>query len=186
MQWFQRIADAFQAAGVKAILVGGHAVNHYGYGRLTMDVDLMIAAHRQQEAAHALAGLGFGEVCRSAIFLRMQHSDRDAAPVDLLLIDEPTFEKVESSGVLARIEDRDFIVPSVDVLICMKLHSLRFGRRRLIKDGGDIVELLLRTGRTPDDIAALGKQYGSPEVMREIRFLYECDNRVDSSSTHQP
>jgi hypothetical protein len=41
VKWFQEIADALQAAGVKAILVGGHAVNHYGYGRLTMDVDLM-------------------------------------------------------------------------------------------------------------------------------------------------
>jgi hypothetical protein len=174
---FQQIADSFEAAGVRSILVGGHAVNHYGHGRLTMDIDFMILAGKDEAAAGALAGMGFKESQRSGLFLRFQHEDPAIADVDLLLIDEQTFGQVETSAVAIRIDDRDFLIPSVDVLISMKLHALRYGRHRMLKDGGDIVELLIETGRTPDDIADLGGRYGSPEVMKEISFLYECETR---------
>jgi hypothetical protein len=174
---FRQIADACEAAGVRTILAGGHAVNHYGHSRLTMDIDLIIPADKEEEAARALSGMGFEETQRSGLFLRFQHGDPDMPDVDLLLVDEATFRRIEADAVRVRIDGRDFLIPSVDVLISMKLHALRYGRHRLLKDGGDIVALLIHTGRTPDDIADLGERYGSPEVMKEIRFLYECENR---------
>lgn len=177
MRLFQEIADACEAAGIGIVLIGGHAVNHYGCSRFTMDVDLLIAVDRSDDAARAFKQMGFSETHRSEILLRFEHADDSVPPVDLLLVDEPTFGKVALGGHAIQIEDRQFLIPAVDVLISMKLHALRFGRQRLVRDGGDIVSLLMKTGRKPEDIAELVATYGTPEIMKEIRFLYDCESR---------
>ena len=54
------ISRELPAAGVESLLVGGMAVNHYGYTRSTLDVDLMIAAASSFATLfrHSLIALG--------------------------------------------------------------------------------------------------------------------------------
>ncbi len=41
---FDVVGRVLPAVGVEFLLIGGHAVNHYGYSRATIDVDFMIAS----------------------------------------------------------------------------------------------------------------------------------------------
>jgi len=41
---FETVSRDLPKAGVEFLMIGGHAVNHYGYTRATLDVDFMIAA----------------------------------------------------------------------------------------------------------------------------------------------
>ena len=41
---FDVVSRRLPAVGVDAVMIGGHAVNHYGVSRATQDIDFMIAA----------------------------------------------------------------------------------------------------------------------------------------------
>lgn len=169
------MADAFRRVGVQTVLVGGHALNHHGVTRQTADVDLMVVLSDREGAVSALSGIGFRESTSSELFVRCQHLDPTVMDVDLLFVDPETFDKVVGDGIRIRIEERDYMVPSLDTLIAMKLHALRHASGRMLKDGGDIVALLVGSGRHPDDIRSLCAMYGSPEIMKQVQFLYECE-----------
>lgn len=40
---FDVVTRRLPAAGVDCIMIGGHAVNHYGVSRATQDIDFMVA-----------------------------------------------------------------------------------------------------------------------------------------------
>ncbi|HEU4771566.1 MAG TPA: hypothetical protein VFS68_05360, partial [Candidatus Udaeobacter sp.] len=58
---FEAIARALNDAGVPFIIVGGIAVVEHGYGRNTVDVDMVIRLDRQSvlKAFEALGKLGY-------------------------------------------------------------------------------------------------------------------------------
>jgi hypothetical protein len=58
---FDAIAQTLHNAGVQFIVVGGIAVIHHGYGRLTQDVDLVIRLEKEtiRQAFAALASIGY-------------------------------------------------------------------------------------------------------------------------------
>lgn len=175
MKLFQKVSDLFKDAGITFVLVGGHAVNHYGVTRHTADIDLMILSSNCGKATRELEALGYCEDCSSELFVRCVHADAATMDVDFLLVDEETLTKIADSAISAVIEDREVLIPSLDHLLAMKLHSLRHTPERMLKDGGDIVALLLEHHRTPDDIQGICDRFGSDEVMKKIRFLYECE-----------
>ena len=57
------LIDLLNAREVRYALVGGHAVNYYGYVRATQDVDLLIYPSREnsERVMDALEAFGFGE-----------------------------------------------------------------------------------------------------------------------------
>lgn len=59
---FLRVLDAFSKEGVKYMVVGGYAVNHYGYSRTTGDIDLYLKDSRENRSKliDALEKLGYG------------------------------------------------------------------------------------------------------------------------------
>jgi hypothetical protein len=56
---FETVARELPAAGVDFLLVGGLAVNHYGYTRSTLDVDFMIAAGDLGKVRDVMVAAGF-------------------------------------------------------------------------------------------------------------------------------
>lgn len=59
---FLRVLEAFNAKGVKWMVVGGYAVNFYGYSRTTGDIDLYIkdSTENRRHLVDALESLGYG------------------------------------------------------------------------------------------------------------------------------
>jgi 2-methylisocitrate lyase-like PEP mutase family enzyme len=58
-QVFEIAARALPAAGVECLLIGGFAVNHFGYTRGTLDVDFMIVSDRLEDVRRIMREAGF-------------------------------------------------------------------------------------------------------------------------------
>ena len=58
---FKGLLESLNSAGVKYLVLGGYAVNHYGYRRATDDLDIWIAIDRTntEKVAQALRDFGF-------------------------------------------------------------------------------------------------------------------------------
>lgn len=58
----KRLLDLFGRFGVRYTLVGGHAVNYYGYVRTTQDMDLLVlpTPENAKRVMNALSEFGFG------------------------------------------------------------------------------------------------------------------------------
>jgi predicted nucleotidyltransferase len=59
----QELIEIFERLGVEYVLVGGFAVNYYGYVRTTQDVDILLRPSEENAARvmEALAEFGFGQ-----------------------------------------------------------------------------------------------------------------------------
>ena len=56
---FEVVVNKLSAAGVPCLLVGGFAVNHYGYSRSTLDIDFMIVSDDRDAVLDAMRQAGF-------------------------------------------------------------------------------------------------------------------------------
>ena len=59
---FEIVSQQLPAAGVDCLLIGGFAVNHYGYTRNTLDVDFMIVSERLGDVRRIMLAAGFSNI----------------------------------------------------------------------------------------------------------------------------
>ena len=140
---FDVVGRKLPKAGVEFLMIGGHAVNHYGYSRATIDVDFMIAASDQKTVLAVMKKAGYTNISQSenVIFFSMPGVP---VRVDFLQVDDATMgallgdaEEVDYGGQSVR-------VPSLANLIAMKLFALKSGSsNRWEKDFPDIVHLAI-------------------------------------------
>ncbi len=58
-QTLKLVGDEFPKAGVEVLLVGGFAVNYYGYTRSTLDVDFMVMADDVSKVKEIMVAAGY-------------------------------------------------------------------------------------------------------------------------------
>jgi predicted nucleotidyltransferase len=111
------LLDLFGRSGVRYTLVGGHAVNYYGYVRTTQDMDLLVlpTTENAERVMEALTAFGFGGAgIPRALFERDQgavHLGVEPNRIDILTslkgVDTTTIidgaETVEIDGVAVSI-----------------------------------------------------------------------------------
>jgi hypothetical protein len=95
---------------------------------------------------HLLA-LGYAVFHEETAFLQLSPPTATGWPVDLLVVDDETFDAMQRAARPFTFGAAACLIPSVEHLIAMKLHALRFsGEPRMRKDGIDIVELAEANG----------------------------------------
>jgi hypothetical protein len=101
---FSVIADDFEvaldvfarelpAAGIGYLLVGGHAVNHYGLTRATQDLDFMIAAEDVEPVRRIMTNAGFTNVSEHEVVLFFNRPG-SSLRIDFLRVDSETMRKL--------------------------------------------------------------------------------------------
>ena len=118
------------AAGIDCIMIGGHAVNHYGVLRATQDIDFMIAAADEDAVRRIMSEAGFSNVAshETVIFFQCPGSPMR---VDFLKVDGQTMSRLLQSAVeTSYFEGRSVRVPSLRDLIAMKVFAMGAGRQR--------------------------------------------------------
>lgn len=130
---------------LRFLVIGGHAVAAHGYNRATFDVDLLgRQADREKWKARA-AEAQLTMASEMSAFIQFDQADGDG--LDIMFVNESTFENLWKDS-----EERDFggqkaRVPSLDHLIALKLHVLKQGlRHRTMKDADDVETLARRNG----------------------------------------
>jgi hypothetical protein len=164
------LAASAAAEGLDSLLVGGNAINLLGYSRTTFDVDLLVRDKDMKRWVSFFARHGYAVFHRSTNFIRLRFNADPAAalPVDLMLADKETFEKILAASQLHDLGNNvKLAIPSPLHLIAMKLHALRNPAR--LESGIDLqdVKHLIRTGRidtSSKEFTEITSRYATPAI----------------------
>jgi hypothetical protein len=168
------LAVSAMAEGLEAILVGGQAVNAHDYFRTTADVDLMIRERETNKWRAFFEANGYRVFHATTNFIRLQFAadPKRTLPVDLMLADDATFEKITQQSELCDVsEGAQLRVPKPLHLIAMKLHALK--SRSRAERGIDLQDVihLIKTAKIDvgsADFAAILNRYAGEEIRAKL------------------
>ena len=138
---FDVVARQLPEAGVDFLMIGGHAVNYYGYSRATVDVDFMVASSQVSAVRSVMKAAGFVNVSESENVVFFNHPQKPFR-VDFLRVDEGTMKVLVLGARTIEYAGQVLLVPKLLDLISMKLFAIKSGSmKREQKDLPDIVNL---------------------------------------------
>lgn len=173
---FETVSVKLTKAGADCLLIGGFAVNYYGYTRNTLDVDFMIAADDIEIVRPIMIQAGYSNVSESdnACFF---NAPNEALRVDFLRVDQQTMLKLLENAKTAVVYGHNIKLPRLNDLLAMKLFALKQGwARRVHKDLPDITNLALVHGIDCEKtLKPLCMEYADTEIygviVKEMRNL---------------
>jgi len=140
---FHLISRISNKVGVTCVLIGGFAINYYKVTRQTLDVDFLVTKNDFEKMKPLLKEAGYKKDFSQKVFIRLRGKKPFLIDVDFMFVDEETIKKIIKDGKEINIVGEKFIVPSLNNLIALKLHSIKFNpKARLLKDLPDIVNLI--------------------------------------------
>jgi len=168
---FETIDIETRKRQLQFLIIGGLAINQYGYSRETADLDLLVCSDDRAKWLELFAAFGYQIFNDGGPFVQFSPPEQNAWPVDLMLVQKKTFEpmgaasrEVDFYGVSARI-------PSLEHLIALKLHALKNTRlHRFLKDFLD-VENLIRINQidlASEPMRQLFLKYGTAELYEKV------------------
>lgn len=181
MKVLAELVELAAGLSIEFIVCGGHAVNAYQVIRKTGDIDLLV---RESEAARwkeQLARLGYSVFHEDRAFVQLQPASPAAWPLDLLIVDDRTFETMKGAARPFSFAGATCLIPSVEHLIAMKLHALKFtGEPRMRKDAVDIIDLAEGNGidLQGEEFRALCRRFADEQVYRRILAYAGKDPRI--------
>ena len=166
---FDLAAGALASSGVECLLIGGFAVNHYGYTRNTLDIDLMIASDKKDAVRRIMAQAGFTNV---AAHENVTFFNRPGSPlrVDFLHVDAQTFAQLLAGASAVVLHGKLLRVPSLCDLLAMKFFALaQAPERRMEKDLPDIAYLsILNSLDLERDLHPLAQRDATEEIFQTV------------------
>lgn len=168
---FHLISDIFTKAKVSCVLIGGFAVNYYKVSRQTADIDFLITRDDFQKISSLLEEKGFKKDDIQEVFARLIGKESYLMDVDFMFVDKETLHKIGQAGKEISIAGQKFIVPSLNHLIALKLHAIKYNPKiREYKDLADIIDLI-RTNKLnvkDAELKNLCLKYGTEELYKKI------------------
>ena len=168
------LAAQAEAEGLDVVLVGGNAVNLHAYSRTTFDVDLLVHEAEAEKWVTFFKGRDYAISRRTANFIRLHFEPEpsSALPVDLMLVNDETFRKIQAESLRRKVGvDLTLAIPSALHLIAMKLHALHNPQR--VERGTDLQDVrhLIKAARLDvfsPAFRAILDRYATDEIRRHI------------------
>ncbi|MEO7297182.1 MAG: hypothetical protein ABI042_01250 [Verrucomicrobiota bacterium] len=136
------ISQLAASRGLPFLLIGGQAVISHGFQRSTFDLDLMILQTDQEKWIDLLKQLGQKKISEGPTFLQFESITLDAIPVDLMLVNATTFEKMSAESIAVQDGEKILRTVSLAHLVALKCHAIKFGHSgRVEKDVDDLIGL---------------------------------------------
>ncbi len=176
MQVLKSVREMAERQELPFLLIGGHAVNIHGYSRMTEDIDLLIRREDLAAWRQCLAKLGYTASEEHGAFCQLNSPDGSSRRIDLMLVNNTTFEKLNARAKVAAYIGSEIPVVAVEHLIALKLHALRQELpHRAIKDFLDVVELIRANHLDLNDseMQEIFKRYATDDLARRIRIACE-------------
>ena len=167
MEILRTIALYSESKAMRFIVVGGQAVNAYGISRQTGDIDLIVEGSRKADWSGLLERLKYKPHQDDDRFSRYQPPELAAWPIDLMYVDDLTFEKLFSAARDMIIGVSEVAVVSPEHLVALKIHALKnFQPHREPKDYGDLLALLRTAASNIDspELEQLCLRYASHDL----------------------
>ena len=169
-----KLAQSLDPQRPEALLIGGQVLPRYGVERQTVDVDCLAAARGAAKLHWVLSTAGYEEAGRSETVVRYRHSSPMLVDVDVMLVDQQTFDKMLRDSHEWRMGESVWRVPSFPHLIALKLHSMKNNPRRYERDLPDIRSLLRQNPRAMSRTALeeLCTKFGPPGIFAELETVH--------------
>jgi hypothetical protein len=125
------------------LVIGGVAVIFHGYARDTADLDLLVRRHQRTAWMQLFTELGYSLERDAHVFAQLNPPAAGAWPVDLMLLEDASFDPMFSSGRDVEMYGTVLKIPALNHLIALKLHALKNGHAaRVFKDLLDVENLV--------------------------------------------
>jgi predicted nucleotidyltransferase len=142
MEIFRLVEQASRSQNLPLLVIGGHAVNAYGYSRTTLDVDFLIAVESFPKWRPVLESLGYTWKGQTENFARLDPPETTppSFPIDVMFVSAETFGKLRTECIHLDFGGTSLPVPKPIHLIALKLHAMRNPER--FKKGKDLPDIL--------------------------------------------
>ena len=175
--FFSDIAQDAERENLRFLVVGGHAVNAYGYQRTTLDWDILVEVSTVPAWRTFWENKGYHCVHATDAFCQFRGKDNTTMyPVDLMIVSEGTFNKLWEHQQQRQIGDSLLSVPDPLHLIALKLHALNnIARAKQGKDLPDILGIIRHCNidiESSDYISVMSK-YGNEDIQTYIKSKLE-------------
>lgn len=163
-------------SGIPLLLVGGTAVQVFGYGRFTKDFDCLIAHESDGEIEALMLAADYEIFDRSPVVTRYRHRQNPLLVLDTLLVNAETFAKMWAMRGSVRLATFELQVAAPLHVIAMKLHAVKSDPQRKFRDLVDILEIirLKKTTFSREDLLTVCRRYGTVELEGEILRQYDA------------
>jgi predicted nucleotidyltransferase len=171
VNFFETISEESNKRNLRFLVIGGLAINFYGYSRDTADLDLLIRREDREAWLKLLPEFGYAIYNDGESFLQLLSPEQKAWPVDLMLVREATFSPMFAASHGVDLYGARLPIPSLEHLLMLKLHALKHGRiDRFLKDFLD-VEHLIRINKLDiksENMKQLFAKYGTIELYDKV------------------
>ena len=162
------VLEVLRSQKMDHLMIGGHVVNHYGYGRSTQDIDFMMVVTCPEKLVAAMKNAGFTSYSIEPLVLFFQ-KPTPSIRVDFLRVDPDTFAKLMHSAVSVKIFGCEVKIPSLPDLLAMKFFSYGQAPQRRIKDLQDIVGLSIENNLDAETVLKpLALKFASEDIYRQV------------------
>jgi len=165
------VLSAASLRELPCLLIGGNAVIHLAFPRMTIDLDLLVPAEKQSQWLDLMRELGYRFLHGTQVFAQFQPGTSGMAPVDLMFVDAATWISLDSEARQEIIADQPVRIPRVEHLIALKLHAAASPHRDAREqDWEDIRQLVRACHLNPADeyFREIILRYGGQEAMNRI------------------
>lgn len=160
---------------IPLLIIGGTAVQLYGYSRFTKDLDCLVVREDRTRIREILIGTGFAEFDQSNVVVRYQHQIRTDWVLDTLFASADTFNKMWARRTVHPFGTLTLNVAAPLHVIAMKLHAMKHNRAREMFDLLDVAELikLQRNTFQRDELETVCDRYSTHELRERLLTLYD-------------
>jgi hypothetical protein len=162
--------------GLPSLLIGGNAIILLGYIRNTVDLDLLLPEEFRSQWLDLLRELGYRFLHGVSAFAQFQPPDSSSAPVDLMFVDQATWEKLIEGSKEMNLATERVRLPRPEYLVALKLHAIASATRSKKEvDWEDIRQIVRICRLDPNDelFRALILRYGDEAALQKIRNFHE-------------
>lgn len=172
MNILEAIHKAAAGRGLSFMLIGGHAVNAHQFSRHTEDLDILICRDNRAEWFSILEAEGYSLFHDGGNFMQLSPPVKTAWPVDLMLVQQKTFDQMIADSIEVKVAGVTVQVPSVPHLVAMKLHAINHGPPH--REMGDLHDIIMVLRKNEIDIESDAIQdvflkHGKPEQYDQVR-----------------
>jgi hypothetical protein len=125
------------------LVIGGHAVNLYGFPRETADLDFLVCSDDRPSWTTLFADIGYHILSDAPNFVQLTSHEETAWPVDLMFVGPATFKPMIEASHVVEFYGTTSRIPTLEHLIALKLHAIKNTRpHRFLKDFLDVENLI--------------------------------------------
>ncbi|MBK6405132.1 MAG: hypothetical protein IPN03_22375 [Holophagales bacterium] len=166
----QVVKGACDRAGSRWAVIGGIAMNAYGYARATVDFDIVAEEQHRAHLVDALAAEGFRVLNDVEGFTNLLHADTALGRLDVMWLERQTAERIldrarplRDSGGLA------IMVPAPEHMAAMKVRSIQCQPTRVFRDGADLQHLLTLPELDHNEVRGYFEKAGLSDLYDRLR-----------------